>query len=100
MKKKIRNPFVSQHLDPYEQELSDAIENGELQEVPNMEAEKKRIVAIFREAARKDRRVSLRVNEGDIRAIQAKAASNGLPYQTLIATLLHQFATGRVTVTL
>lgn len=100
MKKNVRDPFHNAQLDPYEQELSDAIENGRVQEIPNMNKEIKRITALFREAARKDRRVSLRVNEGDIRAIQAKAASNGLPYQTLIAAVLHQFATGRVTVTL
>lgn len=100
MKKKMRDPFKNPQLDPYEQELNNAIENGEVHEVQDMEEEKKRIVSIFREAARKDRRVSLRVNDRDLDAIQAKAAENGLPYQTLIATILHQVATGKVTVTL
>ena len=96
----MRDPFNNAQLDPYEQELSDAIENGQVREVSDMEKEKKRIVSMFREAARKDRRVSLRVNDRDLDAIQARAAANGLPYQTLIATILHQVATGKVTVTL
>lgn len=100
MKKNMRDPFKNAQLDPYEQELSDAIENSQVREVPDMEKEKKRIVSMFREAARKDRRVSLRVNDRDLDAIQARAAANGLPYQTLIATILHQVATGKMTITL
>ena len=96
----MRDPFKNAQLDPYEQELSDAIENSQVREVPDMEKEKKRIVSMFREAARKDRRVSLRVNDRDLDAIQARAAANGLPYQTLIATILHQVATGKMTITL
>lgn len=96
----MRDPFKNLQLDPYEQELNDAIENGQVREVPDMEEEKKRIVSIFRDAARKDRRVSLRLNDRDLDAIQARAAANGLPYQTLIATILHQVATGKMTVTL
>lgn len=100
MKKKMRDPFKNLQLDPYEQELNNAIESGQVREVPDMEEEKKRIVSIFRDAARKDRRVSLRLNDRDLDAIQERAAANGLPYQTLIATILHQVATGKVTVTL
>lgn len=100
MKKKMRDPFKNLQLDPYEQELNDAIENGDVHEVQDMEGEKKRIVSIFRDAARKDRRVSLRLNDRDLDAIQARAVANGLPYQTLIATILHQVAIGKVTVTL
>mgnify|MGYP001572563013 CR=1 FL=1 len=96
----MRDPFKNAQLDPYEQELSDAIENSQVREVPDMEKEKKRIVSMFREAARKDRRVSLRVKDRDLDAIQARAAANGLPYQTLIATILHQVATGKMTITL
>lgn len=100
MKKNIRNAFKNQYLDPYEKELNDAIESGLVREVQDMEEEKKRMVKIFRDAARKDRRVSLRVNDQDLTAIQAKAAANGLPYQTLITTILHQVAMGKLTVTL
>ncbi|MBI3576926.1 hypothetical protein HY086_02735 [Candidatus Gottesmanbacteria bacterium] len=100
MKKNMRDPFANMQLDSYEQKINDAIESGQVQEVQNMDQEKKRIVKIFREAARKDRRVSLRVNNRDLDAIQAKATENGLPYQTLIATILHQVAVGKVTVTL
>lgn len=100
MKKNMRDPFKNAQLDSYEQELNDAIERGQVREVQGMEEEKKRIINIFREAAKKDRRVSLRLNDRDLDAIQARAAANGLPYQTLIATILHQVATGKVAITL
>lgn len=92
-------------LDAYEKEIDDAIEQGRVREVSPATLQRLKVkfsqAAIHTKAlARKDRRVSLRVNEGDLSAIQAKAAANGLPYQTLIATILHQVATGKVTVTL
>lgn len=95
----------SQHLDPYEKEINDAIEAGKVREVSPSEFRRIRekfaqAAAYTKELIRKDRRVSLRVNERDIHAIQAKAAANGLPYQTLIATILHQVAVGKLTVTL
>lgn len=100
MKKNIRDPFKNLQLDSYEKELNDAIESGQVREVQDMEEEKNRMVKIFRDAKRKDRRVNLRVNDQDLVAIRAKAAENGLPYQTLISTILHQVATGKVVVTL
>ncbi|MEK7141465.1 MAG: antitoxin [Patescibacteria group bacterium] len=100
----MKDPF-SQHLDPYEKEINDAIEAGKVREVPLSEL--RRIREKFAQAAtytkefiRKDRRVSLRVNDRDLDAIQARAAANGLPYQTLIATILHQVAVGKLAVTL
>ncbi len=92
-------------LDSYEREINDAIERGKVREISPPVLQRMRVkyaqVARYTKAlSRKDRRVSLRVNERDLDAIQAKASANGLPYQTLIATILHQVATGKVTVTL
>lgn len=92
-------------LDSYEKEINDAIERGQVQEVSpvalqRMRAKFSQAATYTKALARKDRRVSLRLNDRDLDAIQARAAANGLPYQTLIATILHQVATGKVTVTL
>ena len=55
----------------------------------------------FRAAARttfiKDRRVNVRLSSPDLMDIQARAAEEGMPYQTLIASVLHKFVTGRLT---
>ncbi len=45
---------------------------------------------------RKDHRINIRLAERDLLAIQKKALQEGLPYQTLIASLLHKYAEGRL----
>jgi predicted DNA binding CopG/RHH family protein len=45
---------------------------------------------------RKDRRLNTRLSSKDLEAIQKQALAEGLPYQTLIASLLHKYATGRL----
>jgi predicted DNA binding CopG/RHH family protein len=45
---------------------------------------------------RKDRRLNVRLSSKDLEAIQKRALAEGLPYQTLIASLLHKYASGRL----
>ena len=45
---------------------------------------------------RKDRRLNIRLSSKDLEAIQKRALAEGLPYQTLIASLLHKYAAGRL----
>jgi predicted DNA binding CopG/RHH family protein len=82
-------------LDKYEAEILGAYERGELRSVAT-----KSELAKFREAARatalKDRRVNIRLSSGDLADIQVKALEEGLPYQTLIASVLHKYVTGRL----
>lgn len=44
----------------------------------------------------KDRRVNIRLSSADVRSIQALALREGIPYQTLIASVLHEYVTGRL----
>ncbi len=81
----------------YEEQIANDYENGRLQSVAPSKADLKR----FKEAARatfiKDRRVNVRLSSPDLMDIQARAAEEGVPYQTLIASVLHKFVTGRFT---
>jgi predicted DNA binding CopG/RHH family protein len=43
---------------------------------------------------RKDRRINIRLSERDMAGIQRVAASKGLPYQSLISALIHQYIEG------
>jgi len=43
-----------------------------------------------------DRRLNIRISSKDLEAIQRRALAEGLPYQTLIASLLHKYAAGRL----
>jgi predicted DNA binding CopG/RHH family protein len=83
-------------IDAYEQEVLDAFEKGKLKSVAT-KAELARLKAAARATGLKDRRVNIRLSSGDLSDIQAKALEEGIPYQTLIASVLHKYVTGRLT---
>ena len=82
-------------LDKYEKEVLAAYEAGVLKPVATKDE-----LARMREAARatamKDQRINIRLSAGDLRDIQVKALQEGMPYQTLIASVLHKYVTGRL----
>lgn len=82
-------------IDRYEAEVLSAFEKGALKSVAT-KAELAKIRAAARATAIKDRRVNIRLSSGDLQDIQVKALEQGLPYQTLIASVLHKYVTGRL----
>lgn len=82
-------------LDAYESEILNAFEKGELKSVAT-KAMLESIKAAARATAIKDRRVNIRLSSGDLSDIQVKALEEGIPYQTLIASVLHKYVTGRL----
>lgn len=82
-------------LDPYEQEVLEAYELGKLVPVAT-KAELTRMRAAARATAIKDRRVNIRLSTGDLQDIQARALAEGMPYQTLIASVLHKYVSGKL----
>lgn len=83
-------------LDPYEIEVLEAYESGKLESIAT-KAERQAIRTAAAATATKDRRVNIRLSSADLFGIQAKALEEGLPYQTLIASVLHKYVTGRLT---
>jgi predicted DNA binding CopG/RHH family protein len=81
--------------DPYEAELLAAYDKGSLKSVAT-KSELSKFKAAARATAIKDRRVNIRLSSGDLQDIQVKALEEGLPYQTLIASVLHKYVTGRL----
>ena len=79
-----------------ESQLLQDYEQGQLKSIAT-----KSDLAKFKAAARataiKDRRVNIRLSSGDLSDIQVKALEEGVPYQTLIASVLHKYVTGRLT---
>ncbi|HEX5393049.1 MAG TPA: hypothetical protein VFW68_07205 [Rhodocyclaceae bacterium] len=82
-------------VDAYEQEILDAFDKGQLKSVAT-KAELAKFKAAARATAIKDRRVNIRLSSGDLSDIQVKALEEGVPYQTLIASVLHKYVTGRL----
>ena len=81
--------------DAYETDILSAYEDGRLKSVATR-AELAKFKSAARATAIKDRRVNIRLSTGDLQDIQAKALAQGLPYQTLIASVLHKYVTGRL----
>jgi len=81
-------------LDPYELEVLEAYESGKLKSIAS-KAELQRMRAAARATAIKDKRVNIRLSSADLLDIQAKALAEGMPYQTLIASVLHKYVAGK-----
>jgi predicted DNA binding CopG/RHH family protein len=81
--------------DAYETEVLSAFERGTLKSVATR-AELAKFKSAARATAIKDRRVNIRLSSGDLQDIQVKAMEEGLPYQTLIASVLHKYVSGRL----
>jgi predicted DNA binding CopG/RHH family protein len=58
--------------------------------------EKELLGSVAKATFRKDRRLNIRLSSKDLEAIQKRALAEGLPYQTLISSLLHKYASGRL----
>jgi len=82
-------------LDAYELKVLKAFEQGELKSVAT-KSELEKLKAAARATAIKDRRVNIRLSSIDLSDIQVKALEEGVPYQTLIASVLHKYVTGRL----
>ena len=83
------------NIDNYELEILSAYEKGKLRSVAT-KGELAKFKAAARATAIKDRRVNIRLSSGDLSDIQVKALEEGVPYQTLIASVLHKYVTGRL----
>ena len=84
------------NVDQYEADILAAYEAGELRSTAT-KAELNKFKLAARATAIKDKRVNIRLSSGDLRDIQVKALEEGIPYQTLIASVLHKYVTGKLT---
>ena len=79
-----------------EQEILESVERGEWKHVPKVEEEAVRYQTAAKATLRKDKRVNIRMTERDLVHLQKTAVHEGLPYQTLISSILHKYINGRL----
>ncbi len=79
-----------------EKRLLDSVEKGEWKRIPDFTQEAARYQATARATLRKDKRVNIRMAERDLVRFQKTAVQEGLPYQTLISSVLHKYINGRL----
>ena len=83
-------------LDADDKEILESVERGEWRSTRPPKRAKNRYSSYAKATFRKDRRLNIRISTKDLEAIQKRALEEGLPYQTLIASLLHKYASGRL----
>ncbi len=83
-------------LDPEEKGLLRSFEKGEWSSTRPAKAALHRYAEVARETLRKNQRINIRISQADLEGIQAKAAQEGIPYQTLIASVVHKYVLGRL----
>jgi predicted DNA binding CopG/RHH family protein len=82
-------------IDAYELEILKAFESGQLKSIAS-KTELAKFKAAARASAIKDKRVNIRLSSVDLTDIQVKAMEEGVPYQTLITSVLHKYVNGRL----
>ena len=83
-------------LDPEEQDLVKSFERDEWLPVAEEDQEIERYREYARGTFRKDMRVNIRISKRDLDSLQKRALEEGLPYQTLMASVPHKYVNGRL----
>ena len=81
-------------LNSEEEDLLKSVEAGEWQSVKNIDSEKSKAIKLAKATLRKSERINIRIPSADLDRIKQIAAYEGLPYQTLISSVLHKYAAG------
>lgn len=82
-------------LDPEERDMLNSFDRGEWKPVADQGHEIARHVRYAKNTLAKDQRVNIRISSKDLEQLQAIAVEDGLPYQTLMSSVLHRFVSGR-----
>lgn len=77
-----------------ERELEASVMRGEWKSVGK--ADTRRYQSYFRAAVKKSKRVNIRISPRDLEGLQLRAIEEGIPYQTLMASVIHKFVSGRL----
>lgn len=81
-------------LNKEEKDLLASFERDEWESVPDLEKRRRELQGSAGETLRKDKRVNIRITGRDLRQLQRIALREGLPYQTLISSILHKYVNG------
>ena len=83
-------------LDKYERELENSIASGEWISVDDLKKEIKNVKEIAKNTIKKSKRINIRLTEQDYHNIKVQAMEEGLPYQTLISSIIHKYTMGKL----
>ena len=87
-------PMKKYKLDKEERAILKAVESGKWVSTTPKKSELEHYAAIARNTLRKDQRMNIRISNTDLNGIKGKAAEEGIPYQTLVASIIHKYVSG------
>ena len=80
-------------LSKEEQELLDSVESGEYESTLT-DSRRKELETAAANTFKKDKRINIRISNRDLVAVQSRAAEEGIPYQTLVSSIIHKYISG------
>ena len=81
-------------LDKEERDILEAYESGEIETTRPSSKELAALKAAAESTFKKDKRITIRLYEHDFKGVQKKALRLGIPYQTLISSIIHRYVEG------
>jgi len=81
-------------LDNEGKDILDSYEKGEWRPVKNRKREIKRLQQYARNTLQKDKRINIRMSSKDLDRVRVMATKQGIPYQTLISSIIHKYVSG------
>jgi predicted DNA binding CopG/RHH family protein len=79
-----------------ESALLDAIEAGEFKSVNNLKEELAKAKQAAKNTITKNKNINIRISESDIAKLKARSIEVGIPYQTIVSALIHNYTTGKI----
>lgn len=83
-------------LNREEREILEAFDKGQLKRSRKADTQIKEHRVVAEATFRKDARINIRLSSRDLRAIQSRALKEGVPYQTLVSSVLHKYIDGQL----
>lgn len=88
---------MNDKLSAEERDILDQFERGNLRSATGAEREVESAHQAARNLFKKTKRVNLRVTERDFNLAHSRAREEGIPYQTLLSSVIHKYLSGRLT---
>ena len=80
-------------LSAEERKLLNSVESGEFESTLT-QARRKELEAAATNTFKKDKRINIRISNRDLLAVQSRASEEGIPYQTLVSSIIHKYVSG------
>jgi predicted DNA binding CopG/RHH family protein len=81
-------------FDKEEKDILESYERGEWRPINNPKTEIKKLREYARNTLQKDKRINIRMSSKDLDQVQVIAAQEGIPYQTMISSIIHKYVSG------